>query len=299
MCKSHVSSALAAFAIILSNLICFQVTQAQPKTPENAEKLLDKLVSDRPDTTGACKLVQEKLTSERIYLIEYAIPAKGAQVTIVFNDEKAEPNLLPWMFSLPMEPASKIKSLELSLPGQTQPYIYSFQDVSERPGLRHVIIPQPPHASVSVQLINCPELSYIGLDAPGILMPLTKRRISFLTASFGAITAGTSIWFLIEKGNADNQYQRYQEATNWQRAIEMRIAVEKSRTRRNIAGAVAIASSATFALLLARDLILRKERGREKYTHVAPSANSEKRFSLDLKPPVSARGVTLSVNMKF
>lgn len=249
-----------------------------------------------------CKTVRDFLKHNRVYYIDIS-PAEEAEVTVFtsvrqgdsIRTEASDATALPVLINIPLGPI-RIDSLKFFLVKTKTNVRFGFTDPWQVGRLMHVTLTSRTFARVNY--VPCPAPQAGGfLDKPIIKMPPTRKKFSILTASFGAISAGSFLWFLNEKSNADDQYQKYQDATTFQRAIELRKDVEKSRTRRDIAGWTSFASGAAFAFLLTRDLFFRKPP--DHHTLLDPSSSSEKRFSINLESPASAPGITLAMNMKF
>jgi hypothetical protein len=278
-------------------------------TNEYVDELKAYLNTPQPDTSSICKLLHYSFARNREYYIDVN-PEESARIIVVYSVRervagrdaisyrftRTEPTQLPVRLSIPLGPV-QIDTL-VFLVGDGVIVRKSFLDKWHAGKLMHITLTA--RDNIEIELIPCPAPQTGGfLDKPIIKIPPTRKKITLLTASFGAITGGTFFWFRNEKGNADDLYEQYRTTTTSKRVIELRTAVEKSRKQRNIAGAVSIASGAVFAVLLARDLFFRKQASATPYTYLVPTSSPEKRFSFELEPPVSAQGITLAMNIKF
>jgi hypothetical protein len=200
---------------------------------------------------------------------------------------------------------AKITRIKLFLVGQPSPYEYRFLDAREKAGFWHVIIPPPPPVGPpralglnDIRFIKCARPSIGGLDAPRIQIPLTNRKISYLTTSFGALTAGTFVWYLAERNNADDEFAKYRAATRIEDVVTLRIRTESARSRRNIAGYVSIGSGAVFAVLLVRDLMRSKppESDSQEQTPSPEAVTKKLGFKLNSNPQTYALAIGVQVN---
>lgn len=98
------------------------------------------------------------------------------------------------------------------------------------------------------------------LDKPRLVIPLINRKMSYLTGSFGLITASTLTWYFVEKENAKDELANYRDAMTTEDAVSRRIQTEKARSRCKIARNTFLSSAGVFAILLGRDLIRSKPR---------------------------------------
>jgi hypothetical protein len=233
-----------------------------------AERLRQKF--SKRDTSEACQIVREVQKAHKVYFIKYADSLQQAKVTIETADGNTYSETLPCTFILPLG-CAKIKHLKL----ETPPALFNFKDDREIVGFRHVLIPVPsgPTPLITypgyIRFIKCPELLG-GLDKPRISIPLTNRKVSHLTTLFGALTAGSFAWYLVENNNADDALARYRAATRLEDVVDLRIQTENARTRCDIAAYEFIGSASVFAILLARDLLRSKPQKSDSLAQIFP-----------------------------
>lgn len=292
------------FLVLLSIIYCSLLSAQQIDINEIRKNLI------AGDLNKVCKLIEKSIFKNRMYLIEDVTPALiSADITVftsgwaaysdTINNVQVFTKPSPFLFEIPFG-SVKIDSFKIKQSRTGLVRSCSFKDSWQFGEFMYVklmiiagLIEQ------ETKFIPCRK-SWPGcnLDKPIVPLPLTRKKFTPLTTSFGTIAIGSSTWFFIERSNAKKHYGQYNIAATMEDAVYWRDKVKISRTRRNIAGIISIASNVIFGTLFIRDLFFRKC---ENEGHcVSPSHSgfhSESRFCFG--PRLSNEHFSFSIFLKL
>ncbi len=258
----------------------------------------------RRDTMAANNTAISKYPNQRIYLLQIGKNAANEalssnSVKIYLTNKAVVTGSLPCLFAVS---ANHIRIQEVHLrtregrPFQT----YSVVDNSIQPGLRvvHLSIPPdpiPPNVHYVFKTLS-PETVYVKLP-PQILIKhdtcyvkLSSRKS--LKLSSGLIALGSLSWFGCEFFRTKKNFEKYETAREITEVIRLRGEVQKSRTRRNIAGALFLASGVTFFLVKAEHKI-------DPDCKKHGASDSNKKFRFRFEPRLATNEVQLALNLNF
>jgi len=298
---------LRFFFIVLLCIIYNSSVLAQHIDKDRVDAIQKNLIGG--DQNKVCKLIEKSIFQNRMYLIEdVTVDHDSADISVftsgwaAYSDSvnvKVFKDRSPFLFEIPFG-SIKIDSFKVErLSGMVRSC--PFED-SWRPAefmyVKIRIIAGIIHKPL-IARIPCRK-SFPGgiLDKPIIPLPLTRKKLTPLTASLGTIAIGSTSWFLIERANGKKHYHRYNLATTMEHAVFWRDKVKISRTHRNIAGIIAIASDVIFGALFIRDVFFRKcENEGHCVSPSHPGLHSESRFCF--RPELSNEHLTFSIFLKL
>jgi hypothetical protein len=276
--------------------------QAQQINKDNVIELKELL--RRNDKLGICKLLGNQLSENRINLIESSMDEiyERADITVFTSESKkmtAHVAQSPFIMVIPFGSTS-IDSFQIKLERGIKP-IYQIND-SWKPGdFIHIVLKVaadqvlPPN----IDPFSCPKPCSGGfLDKPAISIPFTHKKFSPITASLGAITGVSLIWFFNERNNADKFYKQYSDAVFSKDAVDLRCKINLSRSCRDLAGGISIASGITFISLLVQDIFFRNCNS-EIGAAFIPVEEIRGKPHLSLKPQAYKEEITLSLSVNF
>ena len=298
MSPNHKSQIIGVFFLVLVNLMSLPVTFAQCIKKEIGIELKQMLKNQKKKKM--CKRIRKSLFKNRQYLVEYTTIDVKAWITVFTSDGDTCSGQSPFSFEIPFGPV-KIDSFKLKLQGNIEKSYPFFLDPWQIGELIYIKLKTDTEGRAlppEIERISCPSPCLGGwIDRPLIPFPPTRKKFTPLTVSFSAIAASSSLWFLKERSNAKDQYEHYQNASSVQDAVCFRGKVIKSRTNRDIAGIISIASGVTFAALFMRDLFRKCQS--EDYTQFPSTQDSYREHYFSLIPVSSKEGIAISISFKL
>lgn len=117
---------------------------------------------------------------------------------------------------------------------------------------------------------------------PDTIIIRPPKFFNYRVLSSGGIALGSFIWFLREKVKANDDFDKYESAVSTPEAVKLRHEVEKSRTRRDIAGAISLVSGLAFSYLFVRDLF--RSESEENLKNGIKSVDSTSKITFGLEP---------------
>lgn len=294
--------------LVLTSIIYCASLSAQQISKEMVDEIREKLING--DINKICKLIEKSIFRNRMYLIEdVTAEYDSADISVFTSGWKAYSDSVnvkffkdrsPFPFEIPFG-SIRMDSFKVERKVSGLVRSCSFEDSWQSGELMYVKLMIIDGIIRKPEIVRIPcRKSWPGgiLDKPIVPLPLTRMKLTPLTASFGGIAVGSSAWFFIDRCNAKKHFDRYNMAVSMEDAVYWRDKVKISRTRRNIAGIISIASNVTFGTLFIRDLFFRKcENEGHCISPSHPGLHSESRFCF--RPELSNEHLMFSIFLKL
>ena len=291
--KKLISKIILLFTTLL--LPSFAFTQAD----DLATQLQLKLESN--DTTGAKKLLAKGLQQNRYFLLVHCsdLNVDGVEIQIQDSHQIVETlrESLPYLSIQDTVNENIVLAFTLISGSSRIAMTGTYRPIDcSRSHLAYLILRRYSGTLDLKYCLKLPAPSDTIIFHDTIYFPIPPPKFfNYRVLSSGGIALGSFIWFLRERDKANDDFDKYESAVLTSEATKLRHEVEKSRTRRDIAGTISLVSGVAFSYFFVRDLFRSETKQCSKHDVKSVDSTSKIIFGLEPNPMTNDVQVTMSL----